>query len=398
MNLIKKILGFDSQYSWMKWLKISFAAVALIVTLFFWGNFGFLIIEGGLIGIIIGLVIFVVMFVPIAAIMLGISAIVGGVLSGRKQYKSFKETAAEGSAEMMDLEKLRMKSQVLDFAFILTIPILIIVGYFLLSNILDSMYDNFGENGIEAAVYGYIILAVVILIVFWIKKAPVKARYKSAFKEGVVTKGLDSVFKNMDFRPKETLNEDIVKSAALFPNYDVYSGNDYLAAEYNGHRFVQSDINLQQRREERYWDDGKLKTRIVYDTIFCGRFMVFDYDAISDEPVAVYDRQGSKAKDTETVKTELDAFNQRFYITAANPMDALRILTPQVLEGIVLASGKLGYPMYLSFREDKLFVALASGDAFEAAGGDTTIAEQRRRVTDDINAMLELIDTLYLKN
>ncbi len=330
--------------------------------------------------------------------MLGISAIVGGVLSGRKQYKSFKETAAEGSAEMMDIEKLRMKSQALDFAFILTIPVLIIAGYFLLSNILDSMYDNFGEKGIEAAVYGYMILAVGILIVFWIKKAPVKARYRKAFKEGVVTKGLESVFKNMDFRQNEMLDEAVVKAAELFPHYDIYSGNDYLAAEYNGHQFVQSDIKLQQKREESYWDDGELKRRIVYDILFDGRLMVFDYDAISDEPVAVYDRQGTKPRDTETVKTELDSFNQRFYIEAKSPTDALRILTPQVLEGMVLTSDKLGYPIHLSFREDKLYVALACGDAFEAAGGDKTLAEQRRRVMVDINAILYLIDTLYLKN
>jgi hypothetical protein len=68
------------------------------------------------------------------------------------------------------------------------------------------------------------------------------------------------------------------------------------------------------------------------------------------------------------------------------------------LEGIVLARGKLGVPLYLSFKDDKLYIALANGDAFEAAGGDATLSEQRKRVADEITAMLALVDTLYLKN
>lgn len=126
--------------------------------------------------------------------------------------------------------------------------------------------------------------------------------------------------------------------------------------------------------------------------------MVFDYDAISDEPVAVYDRRGKRAKNSEAIQTELYAFNRQFSIAAPNPAAALRILTPPVLEGIVLARAKLGRPMYLSFKNDKLYIALANGDGFEAAGGDATLSEQRKRVANEITSMLSLLDTLYLKN
>ncbi|HBS57892.1 MAG TPA: hypothetical protein DEA44_01345, partial [Firmicutes bacterium] len=95
-------------------------------------------------------------------------------------------------------------------------------------------------------------------------------------------------------------------------------------------------------------------------------------------------------KSSETIQTELDAFNQKFTVIAPSPTAALRILTPPVLEGIVLASGKLGCPLYLSFREGKLYVALGCGDA--------TLSEQRQRVIGEIKAMLDLVDTLYLKN
>ena len=393
--LFKKALGFGSEYSWMKWMKIAFATIALIITFAFWSNFGFMIFQGGIIGAILAIVLFIVIFGPLLLLMMGgaglVGVVIGGIISGKKQRKSFKETAQTGSAELMALEKLRMKSQGLDLLFILAVIGLIILGFL----IVEFLYDSIGEAGL----YGYMILSAVVLIVFWAKKAPVKARYKTAFKEQVVVKGLESVLDNIFFRPQQKLDEALVKAAALFPRYDVYTGNDYLAADYNGHHFIQSDISLQEKREETYRDDdGNIQTRTKHITLFRGRLMVLDYNAVSDEPVVVYARDGRKPKSSEEIQTELDAFNQKFYIVASSPEAALRILTPPVLEGIVLASNKLNYPLYLSFREDKLFVALASGDSFEAAGGDTTLSEQRRKVTDEIKAMLDLIDNLYLIN
>jgi hypothetical protein len=390
---IKKFFGFESQYSWMKWLKISFAVVALVIALIFFSYFGFLILDMGIFGLIIGLIIFLMLLGPLLLIMLGVASllgiIIGGTLSGKKQYKSFKETEATGSGELMVVEKLRIKSQILDFLFFLSI-IALFALYF---PFVDPLYDAFGETGL----YAYFILAGIIVIVFWFAKLPTKIRYKNAFKEEVVKRSLSLVLDNMDFRANEKLDEAIVNASGLFPKYDVYNGNDYLIADYHGHHFMQSDVRLQEMKEESYWDDGELKTRTVYVDVFNGRFMVFNYDALSNEPVSVYDRCGKKPKNNENFKTELDLFNQNFYINSTSAEAALRILTPPVLEGIVLARGKIGYPLHLSFKDDKLYIALANGDSFEAAGGDTTLSEQRQRVTKDIQAILELIDTLYLK-
>lgn len=381
---------------------MSFATVALLITAAFLENFGSpaldMIMDGGIIHGIIGIIlllgIFILLFGPALAILLGAAALIGTLIGGtrsvQKQRQSFKETYANGSAELIALEKLRLKSQVLDALLLVTAVVLVILGFFFG----EDLYDAFGEAGF----YGYWVVAAIILIGFWLAKVPVNLRYKNAFKEQVVAKGLQSVLDNVDFQPANKLDESIIRTAALFPQYDIYSGNDYLAADYHGHHFIQSDINLQKEREETYRDgDDELQTRTVYVSVFRGRLMVFDYDAISNEPVAVHDRRGGKPKSSEPIQTELDAFNRKFSISASSPTAALRILTPPVLEGIVLAAGKLGCPLDIAFKDDKLYVALACGDAFEAAGGDTTLSEQRRRVTGEIKAILDLIDTLYLK-
>ncbi|MCM0761241.1 MULTISPECIES: DUF3137 domain-containing protein [Sporomusa] len=395
MNWIKKILGFNSPHSWVKWLRLAFAAVALIIATAFWGNFAPMVMEDGIIGLIFALILFIVAFGPILAIMLGVASLigllVGGMLSGVKQRQSFRETIATGSPQLLELEKLRLKSQALDLLFPITAIILFSLGFVFL----EDLYGDFGEAGF----YGFMLLAGLALLGFWLAKTSVKLRYKRMFKELIVTGELEAVLDNLDFQPEAKLDEALVKAAALFPHYDIYYGNDYLAADYHGRHFIQSDIHLQEEREETYRDDdGELQTRTIYVSVFRGRLMIFDYDAISNEPVTVCDRHGGRMKSTEAIQTELDAFNRRFYVSAPSPTAALRILTPPVLESILMASDKLGCLLYLSFREDKLYVALSCGDMFEAAGGDATLSEQRRRVTGDIKAMLDLIDTLYLKD
>ncbi|MGI6093353.1 MAG: hypothetical protein GX348_03320 [Veillonellaceae bacterium] len=77
MNRIKKALGFDSPYSWVKWLRMSFAAVALLITAVFLEYFGSdamdMIMEGdiihGIIGVIILLFIFILLFGPTLAVL-----------------------------------------------------------------------------------------------------------------------------------------------------------------------------------------------------------------------------------------------------------------------------------------------------------------------------------------
>lgn len=400
MNLIKRLLRLDSEYTWMNWLKIFFIIFAVIVASAFMSNFGSGLFDNGIIGLIFALVFFIIVLGPTLLVLLGIATllgvIIGGTQSGLKQRRSFRDTARTGSAELMAVEKLRLKSQGLDFLLIL-LTLALIAGYFLLAFL---VLDYVPESMIEVVGYGYMIVAGVILLAFAAYKAPINAAYKQAFKDAVVIKGLASLLTNMDFRPEEKLDESVVRAAGLFPDFHIYTGNDYLAADYNGRHFIQSDIGLLQRDVETYRDkNGVMQTRTIQTQLFTGRLTVFDFETLSDEPVTVMQRGSGRRSGTgEEIQTELDAFNRQFSITAANPTAALRILTPPVLEGILLAANKLRDPLSLSFRDDKLYVALRSGDTLEAAGGDTTLSEQRERVADDIKAMLDLVATIYLRN
>ena len=172
MKFIKRLLGFDSRYSWTKWVRTSLAIVALYITWAFLSNFLIPLTSIlGIFGMIIAAVIFMALFLPLLLLMVGASvlvgAVIGGTVSGVKQRKSFKETVATGSsAELLKLERLRMKSLGLDI-LMMVLAALLVAGFFLLG---DPILEEFGEG----ALYGYIIVSVIVLLVFAVAKAPLK--------------------------------------------------------------------------------------------------------------------------------------------------------------------------------------------------------------------------------
>jgi len=276
----------------------------------------------------------------------------------------------------LNLEKTRRKVKALRFFIGLNVAALVLA--FIIS--------------IPVFVAGIIVLTILGLAYYRIK-----AQYDAAFKEQVVQRELESFLENTEFSPGRTLDESIVRECRLFKRYDAYSGNDYLSAGYKNIRFIQSNIHLQEEYEINATDsEGDIDTEEGYNTVFRGRLTVFDYDAGASEPVYVFDKRMKRVE--SILQTEFEAFNKTFGITAKDALTAYIVLTPQVIEGIALASDKLKYPMALAFSNGKIYIAIESGDAFEKAStGGASIAEQRARVRREIEAVLDLAETICLK-
>jgi len=337
IKLVKKILGFDSPYSWMKWLRMSFTAIALIIAYMFGAEFVDFFGDAGIIGGIIFLIVLAVIFAPTLAALIGISVgvavLFGTLTSGRKQVKSLKESTASGSAEILNLDKMRLKSQLLYFfsriAAVAT-GILFVVVMIATGLTIDG----------EAAEYApFIVLLVISALlagVLALGHQNLKSQYDKSFKEDIVRRELESFLTDLFFEPNRPVEQYLVSESQLFDNITSFSGNDLLSAKYNGRQFVQSDINVSQASSFN----------------FKGRFMLFDYEAISKEPVWVHDKR-MKSSDGE-IQAALDSFNKTFGIISKDAVSAFRILTPQVIEGIALASEKLKYPIACVFERQNL--------------------------------------------
>ena len=381
MRFFRRILGLNSPYSWVKWIRISALIVAVIAAGLF---VGYAATMG-----IFGVILFVILLVPIFAVMLvialGIGAIIGAVQGGRKQAASFRESRSTGSAELVALDRMRFRVQLLTFLFYVLLVVFIIACI--------AAYIGAGVVALIAC----IVVCGAILVFYMRSLTPLQAKYQNVFKQEVVRKELEAFLTVHTYEPYGKLDEAIVRECRLFPPYDHYNGNDFLIATRGDRSFMFSDLKLVKESERTYTDsDGDIRTETVYTTVFCGRLIVFDYDAVSNEPVFVFNRGNSRPAADE-ILTELDAFNRKFRILSADTATAFSILTPQVLNGIVMASDKLNCPMSFSFINDKLYVAMAIGDTMEAVSvGDATLSEMRQRVRQDVQVILDLVDNVYL--
>lgn len=408
MKFIKKILGFNSPYSWTKWLRMGALGIAMLAVFSYFSTFLPLILDGDILGLFIWLIVFVIVLGPTFAVLLGVTlvigAIIGAVQSGKKQSQSLKESAASGSAELLDLDKLRMKVQAMTLILGLLIAVMVITC--IVISFADSLSDSLTIGGEAVNLLDFdledatplFVFGFIVIIVLGLVRNKLNKQYKDSFKEQIVKTELESFLSDMEFAPEKKLDESIIKDSRLF-SYDVYFGNDYLSATYKDRRFVQSDIHLQEKHEEEYKDeDGDWHTRTTYTTVFRGRLMIFDYESVSKEPVYVYDKRMLRHAG-DGIQTELDSFNRKFTVRASDAVSAFRILTPPVLEGISLASDKLNCPISLSFLNGKIYIAVSNGDTFEATvKGDATLSEQRKRVRKEIQAVLDMVETIYLKN
>lgn len=377
MGIIKSLLGLNSKHSWNKWLSIGALAIAALFALSLMSMFSF--------GWVFTIIVFLIALLITRLIAGAIGAVFTSVHSGKRQVASLRESEASGSEETLALDRLRLKVQALSLAMVIVGVVLLVV------NLMVIVRD--GPYVLTLIVSGAALVGLAML------REPAKRKYSESFKEQVVRSGLEAVLDDMEYLPENKLDEGLIQDARIFHAYDRYTGNDWLSAGYHGRKFVQGDVFLEKEETETYFDDdGDMRTRTVWHTVFKGRLVVLNHDALCNDPVFVYDKR-NQARKSGITETETAAFNERFFIDAQDAITALRIVTPQVQMGILEASDKLGYCMSLAFVNDKLYIAIYSGDMFEAkTGGDATLSEQRQRVTNDITAILGLIDSVYLKD
>ena len=97
------------------------------------------------------------------------------------------------------------------------------------------------------------------------------------------------------------------------------------------------------------------------------------------------------------METELAAFEERFGVFAHDPLDAMRIMTPQMIEGIYFLDQKLDVPLAFRFKNGEMFVFMAlTRDAFDVSG-EKTLLEERELLEGDISLIMGFLDTMYFR-
>jgi len=371
----------------MKWLRGIMLLSSVCVSYLFFFQLGLLSADDSPLSGILAVLLFILVLMLTTAVLFGVSVLIGAIVSIirsiLRNLKNRQELRALGSPELLRLDNQRLRSQVL------TLVSRVLLTFFVLAFILAlNLYtieytDSYlGNNKLTA----FTAIGLVIAIAIWFWSEQNVKLFSERFKERIVLYYLQESFAKVDYRPMESLAEYQVRASCLFSDFDAYTGDDYLSAEFKGHSFQQSDLRLTQSYQTTDSDGDSVNSANV---VFTGCLMILSHNAIVKEPVFIHDKRVYSS--TAGITTGNNHFDQHFTVTTTD-ISALQTLTPAVLNGIIQANERIAFPISISFIADRIYVALYGLNTFEATiAGDETLSEQRRRVIGEIQIVLEMV-------
>lgn len=302
----------------------------------------------------------------------------------RRLRRSLRATKGDAAARQM--EYARIRAGVISFLGWAILPVVLAAAL--------SLGMEWGNALTCAALCGGVILY---------GSLRLKSRYGRDFKEKVVRPELEKVFDNLSFQPDGGLGADVLRSSELLPPGRIEC-HDLITARYHGLDFSQCDIRIQDGSGDvTTTEDSQEGGREVPADVFQGRVMRFTVSPPVSGPVLVVRRDFSAVRvlsnpgSWQLVETELAALQERFEIFAHDPLDAMRIMTPQMLEGMYYLDQKLDVPLAFHFENGEMLVFMAlTRDAFDVSG-QKTLLEERKLLEKDISLIRGFLDTMYFR-
>lgn len=282
---------------------------------------------------------------------------------------------------------------------IATIFILIILS---VSTII-FLYNNIE---LQFIIMGILFELVISIIIIFAIKSIVNGKdiklFNKNFKNIFVLKSLENNFDNIVYNPNDGFDEHFVDEVGMLNTGDRYHSNDFISGVYKGIKFEQADVHIEEKYEEK---DKDGKTRTVWETLFKGRIMVFDFNKSFKANIQVSSRNFDAeslpwGKKITKVKTEDMEFNKSFCIYAQSEHEAFYILTPHFMEKLKEATNKLNCGVMFCFVDNRLHIAIDNNeDSFEY-NVFKVINEQKIEadIIKDIKVITDFVNELSLDN
>jgi hypothetical protein len=268
------------------------------------------------------------------------------------------------------------------------------LGFFLGGCLLILIFGIANQGSSELNVPSIVIVSgmVVAFIVFGarnMKHHTEYMKYFNPYNEMYKTQFLPSILKDnfqefYSFEPQNGLSKEIVIKSDIFPGFARIITNDYLRAKLDDVKFEFCDIELKSENR-----DGE------QTTCFWGIFIVTEFDHFVDTPIYVISGAGMG-----NVTTESEIFNRYFSVHCEKSVDALRILTPQVMDNILKLKELCKKDIRIGFSDDKIYFNLNDWrNRFEIGNSmDKPIIEARKEIDEDILLIKKILELLNIRN
>lgn len=196
--------------------------------------------------------------------------------------------------------------------------------------------------------------------------------YKKAFKNQVIQPLIKSIHENFIYIEDSHISEKIFNRSDLFSIPHTISGNDYVSGFVDGVKLQFSDLHAQKIKRR-----GK---NVQYETIFQGLFILAEFNKLFKGKTLVLPDvaqstfgdliggwlQSNNIARDELVKLDNPEFEREFVVYSTDQIEARYILTPALMERLLDFNRSLTHPIYISFVDNTIHVAVYSNqDMFE---------------------------------
>ncbi len=190
--------------------------------------------------------------------------------------------------------------------------------------------------------------------------------YRRKFKNHIFRKLVTKIDSTLLYTPTGMIPRSLFELSGLFGNdIDFYSGNDLIKGRIGDTPIEFSDLEVEKETTDS-------KGRKHRTTIFSGTFIMTEFHKHFQRTVLVYPDVAEKylgvvggwlqgMANGKLVRMDSPAFEKEFKVIADDPVEAHYLLTPNIMEKLVELKRKANAPVYLSFKLNKLFIAIANG-------------------------------------
>lgn len=243
---------------------------------------------------------------------------------------------------------------------------------------------------------------------FYVRKNSV-ADFESTFKEEIIKPLISFINKDFIYKPDSYISHNEFLKTGFFENqlYN-YDGNDQLIGKHNDVLFQFCDLWVTKT--------PSIKTNNQSDyNVFCGNFFMakfnksFKFETYIIPTYSFRENLIGDDFDTQTflvdnwcfgdkVQLEDPEFTKLFSVFSKDQIESRYILTPTLMERIKKVQEKTRGKLFISFRNDMIFIANNNGfdyfepDFYKSINSKEAILEYYKEITD----LLSIIDELQL--
>ena len=232
----------------------------------------------------------------------------------------------------------------------------------------------------------------------WIFERKTK-RFLMRYKELYLKPYIESL--GFSYKMGALFQEKEVRQSEIFDGFDRFRADDLVCANAGGVDFMFCDIRLEK-------DIGTGIPFIFknnYVTFFEGPFFMANFNKKIHSDVFVFSNTTlppselrHKLLGGREIPIDNADFNQNFTIYANDAMTVMYVLTPALIEKILSLKQLVKSNISLSFKQNKIYIAIARGaDSFEPSLDQPILnARIAKDIKVDLDAMLQIVKILKL--